>query len=52
VADYRDRAGIGRKFCIDILEYFDRCGLTRRLGDRRWLVARQAGNGSSPRADG
>lgn len=52
VADYRDRAGIGRKFCIDVLEYFDRCGLTRRLGERRWLVARQAAIGSSPGADG
>jgi len=41
VAAFRDSAGIGRKFCINVLEHFDRCGVTRRLGERRWLVDRQ-----------
>jgi len=49
VADYRDSAGIGRKFCVDVLEHFDRCGLTRRLGERRWLVGRREAPAPSPR---
>ncbi|MGE8186633.1 selenocysteine-specific translation elongation factor [Pseudomonas sp. NPDC086278] len=35
VSEFRDAAGLGRKRSIQILEYFDRIGLTRRLGDRR-----------------
>nr|WP_254797604.1 selenocysteine-specific translation elongation factor [Pseudomonas aromaticivorans] len=35
VVDFRDRLGIGRKRCIQILEYFDRIGLTRRSGNER-----------------
>ncbi|MGH8345530.1 MAG: selenocysteine-specific translation elongation factor [Pseudomonas sp.] len=35
VAAFRDAAGLGRKRSIQILEYFDRIGLTRRFGDRR-----------------
>ena len=31
-----DVLGIGRKRSIQILEYFDRVGLTRRLGDQRY----------------
>ncbi|WP_150303623.1 selenocysteine-specific translation elongation factor [Pseudomonas saliphila] len=34
-ADFRDRIGIGRKRSIQLLEYFDRMGLTRRVGDLR-----------------
>lgn len=34
---YRDRVGLGRKRAIQILEYFDRVGLTRRVGDRRFI---------------
>lgn len=37
VTAYRDRIGIGRKLSIHILEFFDRCGLTRRRGDWREL---------------
>ncbi|MCC5872217.1 MAG: selenocysteine-specific translation elongation factor [Gammaproteobacteria bacterium] len=37
---YRDAAGIGRNLTIDLLEYFDRMGLTRRLGDQRRVVGR------------
>ncbi len=32
-ATFRDRAGVGRKRAIQILEYFDRVGLTRRVRD-------------------
>lgn len=35
---FRDAAGIGRNLAIDILEYFDRCGFTRRYGDVRRIV--------------
>ena len=35
VVRFRDVLGIGRKRSIQILEYFDRVGLTRRLGDQR-----------------
>lgn len=36
-ANFRDQLGCGRKLAIQILEYFDRCGFTRRLGDRHLL---------------
>ena len=36
-ADFRDRLGIGRKLAIQILEYFDREGFTRRLGNNHLL---------------
>jgi selenocysteine-specific elongation factor len=34
----RATAGIGRNLAIDVLEFFDRSGLTRRRGDARMLV--------------
>ena len=37
-ADFRDRLDNGRKVAIQILEYFDRHGLTRREGDLRRVV--------------
>ena len=36
-ADFRDATGIGRNLAIEILEHFDRTGLTRRQGDTRQL---------------
>lgn len=36
-ADFRDRLGIGRKLAIQILEYFDREGFTRRTGNKHLL---------------
>jgi selenocysteine-specific elongation factor len=36
-AAFRDRIGIGRKLAIQILEYFDRTGMTFREGDLRRL---------------
>ena len=34
-AEYKNHAGIGRNFAIELLEFFDRSGFTERLGDRR-----------------
>ncbi len=36
-AQFRDATGLGRKRAIQILEYFDRIGLTRRVGDTHKL---------------
>ncbi|MFV0679336.1 selenocysteine-specific translation elongation factor [Ottowia sp.] len=38
-SDFRDATGLGRKRAIQILEYFDRVGLTRRVGDVHKLRA-------------
>ncbi len=37
VIQYRDSSGIGRNLCIEILEYFDALGLTRRSNNVRFL---------------
>lgn len=36
-ADFRDRLGMGRKLAIQILEFFDRTGFTRRKGNDHLL---------------
>ncbi|MBK4715033.1 MULTISPECIES: selenocysteine-specific translation elongation factor [Tenebrionibacter/Tenebrionicola group] len=36
-ADFRDRLGVGRKLAIQILEYFNRIGYTRRRGNEHLL---------------
>ena len=36
---YKDRSGVGRNLTIDILEYLDRMGATRRIGDARIVLA-------------
>jgi selenocysteine-specific elongation factor len=36
-ADFKDLLGTSRKFAIPLLEYWDRMGLTRRVGDERVL---------------
>lgn len=36
-ADFRDSLGVGRKLAIQILEYFDKEGFTRRLGNKHLL---------------
>ena len=38
VRQYRDATGIGRNLAIEILEYFDRQGITRRYGDIRKIL--------------
>lgn len=37
VIQFRDASGIGRNLCIEILEYFDRVGFTRREGNSRFI---------------
>ena len=37
VIQFRDASGIGRNLCIEILEYFDKIGFTRRDGNARYL---------------
>jgi len=36
-ADFRDSLNVGRKLAIQILEYFDRIGFTRRRGNEHLL---------------
>ncbi|MFG0430808.1 selenocysteine-specific translation elongation factor [Serratia liquefaciens] len=36
-ADFRDRLGVGRKLAIQVLEFFDRSGFTRRRGNQHLL---------------
>jgi len=44
VADLKDLFGISRKHAVPVLEYFDRLGVTRRLGDVRVAGRLLAGN--------
>ena len=37
VIEFRDASGIGRNLCIEILEYFDSIGYTRRDGNLRFV---------------
>ncbi len=37
-AAFRDRIGVGRKVAIQILEFFDRVGYTRRIGDDHRII--------------
>ncbi len=37
VIQFRDASGIGRNLCIEILEYFDRIGFTRREDNARFI---------------
>lgn len=37
-AAFKDRSGVGRNLTIQILEYFDKMGATRRTGDTRIVV--------------
>ncbi|MEP6925110.1 MAG: selenocysteine-specific translation elongation factor [Pyrinomonadaceae bacterium] len=38
VAQFKDLAGVSRKYAIPLLEYFDREKVTRRAGDKRLLL--------------
>ena len=40
VAEFRDHCGCGRNVLIEVLEYFDSIGLTRRVGNARVLLDR------------
>jgi selenocysteine-specific elongation factor len=37
-ASFKDRCGVGRNLAIQILEYFDKMGATRRTGDTRIVL--------------
>jgi selenocysteine-specific elongation factor len=37
-ASFKDHSGVGRNLTIEILEYLDRIGVTRRVGDRRIVL--------------
>jgi selenocysteine-specific elongation factor len=37
-AHFKDRSGIGRNLTIEVLEYLDKIGATRRVGDARIVV--------------
>jgi selenocysteine-specific elongation factor len=39
---FKDRSGIGRNLTIEVLEYLDQIGMTRRVGDAR-IVLRRGG---------
>jgi selenocysteine-specific elongation factor len=47
-AAFRDSSGIGRNATIEVLEYFDRVRLTRRVGDTHVLVRQANGEESHP----
>jgi selenocysteine-specific elongation factor len=38
VTDFKAWTGISRKYAIPLLEYFDRERVTRREGDRRFVL--------------
>ncbi len=40
-AVFRERSGVGRNQTIEVLEFFDRAGLTRRRGARRLLLRKR-----------
>ena len=39
-AAYRDRSGLGRNLTIEVLEFLDKSGHTRRAGDLRRIIAK------------
>jgi selenocysteine-specific elongation factor len=45
-AAFNDRSGVGRNLTIQILEYLDRIGATRRTGDTRVITERWVDNGT------
>jgi selenocysteine-specific elongation factor len=49
VADLRNRLDSGRKVAIDLLEFFDRHGVTIRRGDFRVLNQPKLGLFKSPK---
>jgi len=40
--EFKEISGVSRKYSVPILEYFDRSGLTIRVGDQR-VLRRSAG---------
>ncbi len=50
-AAFNDRCGIGRNLTIQILEYLDRIGVTRRIGDARIVLDGAADDDSASREE-
>jgi selenocysteine-specific elongation factor len=50
-ASFRDQLGCGRKLAIQILEFYDRSGFTRRLADRHLLRESMLFGSASLQAD-
>ncbi|MBZ0089612.1 MAG: SelB C-terminal domain-containing protein, partial [Thermoanaerobaculia bacterium] len=48
VAWFKERFGLTRKWAIPLLEHLDSAGVTRRVGDERWLRPARVGNASIP----
>ncbi len=40
VAEFRNESGIGRNLVVELLEYFDRCRFTQRMGNKRTVLLR------------
>ena len=38
VAEFRNTSGVGRNLVVELLEYFDRCRFTQRIGDKRRIL--------------
>jgi len=38
VTEFKELAGVTRKYAIPLLEYLDRTGVTRRIGDYRVIL--------------
>ncbi len=51
-AEFRDRLSNGRKVAIQVLEFFDRAGVTVRVGDERRIRTDRLGMFGSPPRDG
>jgi selenocysteine-specific elongation factor len=45
---FRDRSGIGRNLTIEVLEFFDRAGITRFAGGRRRLASLNVSDRAAP----
>jgi selenocysteine-specific elongation factor len=49
---YKDRSGIGRNVTIEVLEYFDQAGFTRRAGNERTILRPAQEVFGAPATDG
>ena len=38
VAEFRNNSGVGRNLVVELLEYFDRCRFTQRIGNKRRVL--------------
>lgn len=38
VAEFRNESGVGRNLVVELLEFFDRCKFTQRIGDKRVVL--------------